>query len=203
MDSGFGKKRRVKPEPAAALPAPAPEAMEVARLAAAPVVRENRLLQYLTFAAVAIPVLAFAAFWKFEPASPAAAEVGGGKTIALIPASEVPKPSDDLTNTVELIEKYPQDPRGHLFRGIYFLEHKQLGDAERELRSALDHPEILKRDLPADVEIMVRMTLSIVLANRGKRPDAMRIAEPICGKSLGGADQEFRLMFQRASVCKS
>jgi hypothetical protein len=182
------------------LPQPTPEAMEAARLAAVVVVPEKKWLQYVTFAAVAIPVLAFFAFWDFEPAAAPVATVDG-KTIALIPPNEVPKASDDLTTTIDLIDKYPQDPRGHMFRGIYFLEHKQLGDAERELRAALEHPEILKRDMPADVEIMVRMTLAIVLDGRGKHPDAVRIAQPICGKDLGGADYEFRTWFIRTHAC--
>jgi hypothetical protein len=47
------------------------------------------------------------------------------------------------------------------------------------------------------------MTLSVVLANTGRRPEAVTVAKPICRQNIRGADDMLSNKFYRAGVCKN
>lgn len=130
-----------------------------------------------------------------EPA-PAAAPL-------LIPQSEMPDiDTDNLSRSADFVTRYPRDPRAHLMRGIYFLEHKNLAAAEQQMRAALAEPEILKNDLPAHYEQGIRITLAIILVAERRKPEAVIVAGPVCGGDMSNVIRGLRNMFLRTGVCK-
>ncbi len=55
-----------------------------------------------------------------------------------IPPALMPHSTQEMKDaSAALSEKYPDDPRAHLFRGLYLLEQRDLADAEPHLRDAL------------------------------------------------------------------
>lgn len=52
-----------------------------------------------------------------------------------IPAHEMPK--DAQSGSFALVEKYPKDPRAHLYRGLYFMQQYNLSSAEPYFRKAI------------------------------------------------------------------
>jgi hypothetical protein len=137
-------------------------------------------------------------YFAFGPGSFNAEKLG------LIPDSQIPKPDADLSFTADLVERFPNDPRAHFFRGVYFLEKKDLSDAERELRTALTtRPEYLERGLGGGhIEQAVRMGLAIILVAHGRRSEAVGLAQQVCGQDLSGPYSRFRDMFLRTGICK-
>ncbi len=54
-----------------------------------------------------------------------------------IPPSQMPEDLDKLKpDSIALVDKYPKDPRAHLFRGLYLLEQHRPSDAEPYFRDA-------------------------------------------------------------------
>jgi hypothetical protein len=60
---------------------------------------------------------------------------------------------------------------------------------------------VLKKDMPPDIEQSIRMTLSVVLANTGRRPEAVTIAKPICRQNIRSVEDVLSNRFYRAGVC--
>ncbi len=55
-----------------------------------------------------------------------------------IPPRDIPKDIEAMkADSYTLVERYPKDPRAHLFRGLYFLEQRDAADAEPYLRDAV------------------------------------------------------------------
>jgi len=158
------------------------------------------LVTGLVFFALPIGLLLSGGKFDFSP-NPPATITQNGKTIPLIPGNEVPDLMSSLNTSAELVEHYPRDPRSHMFRGLYFMRHDDLGDAERELRMALGEADALKKDMPPDVEQVIRIGLSVTLDRTGHRSEGVAIARPICGKVLSKIDSGFRGMFERAALC--
>jgi hypothetical protein len=94
-------------------------------------------------AGIAIGLLSFALFARGADAAVAAEAASG-----LIPETEMPSGVDVGTERARtLLERYPHDPRAHLFRGFAFLkEDNDLADAEEQLRVADRGPALGKAD---------------------------------------------------------
>lgn len=55
-----------------------------------------------------------------------------------IRASEQPANAREMASrSLDLVTRYPRDPRAHLFRAIFFIEQKSFGSAEAELRTVM------------------------------------------------------------------
>ena len=103
-------------------------------------------------AGVAIGILSFALFAQGTNAAVAADAVSG-----LIPEEDMPGGLDVGTERARtLLERYPHDPRAHLFRGFAFLKNDHdLADAEEQLRQALADQGSPRRQAAPDFEKQV------------------------------------------------
>lgn len=153
----------------------------------------------VVFAASLAAVVWYESVFVAAPAAQAQAET---VSPILIPANEMPDiGTDDLSGSAGFVLRYPRDPRSHLMRGIYFLEHKNLASAEQKMRDALAEPDILKNDLPAYYEQAIRITLAIILVAERRKPEAVIVAKPVCGQDLSHVRAALRRTFLRSGVC--
>jgi hypothetical protein len=118
---------------------------------------------------------------------------------ALIRPQDLPKSEADMTaRSYELVQEYPKDPRAHLFRGLFFLEKRNLADAEPYLREALR----LGENNPVMTPFFTNWTralLALDLDLRGRRPEALSFARPACG-ALKTRDR-WRTMLKERGLC--
>ena len=100
-----------------------------------------------------------------------------------IPPEQIPKDLEAMkSDSMALVDKYPKDPRAHLFRGLYLLEQHDVTDAEPYFRDA--------QRLGADSPVMTRefldwnralLALSVRVQNRGT--EASTIVAPLCANT--------------------
>src|SRR5258705_9175357 len=119
----------------------------------------------------------------------------------LIPNNEVPKSLEEGSpRSADLLSHYPQDPRAHFYRAVFFLERRDLADAERELRAALAQEQVLGLDNPHGLESSLNMMLAIVLVYEGRLPEAKALAGSACAPQ-GRELKELRVMLEEKGVC--
>ena len=54
-----------------------------------------------------------------------------------IPPEQMPHDVESMkSDSLALVDKYPKDPRAHMFRGLYLLEQSHIADAEPYFRDA-------------------------------------------------------------------
>jgi len=110
-----------------------------------------------------------------------------------IPEQELPRSADDAAaRSASLVGSYPRDPRAHLFRATYFLENRNLAEAERQLRLGLEERDVLTV-LPSNIRRSLQIVLSVVLVSEGRKDEAKTLAAPFCG---GASVTEFRRLHQ-------
>jgi rhomboid protease GluP len=85
-------------------------------------------------------------------------------------------------NSFALVEKYPHDPRSHLFRGVYFLDRNDASDAEAYLRNAIALSEKSAIMTPAFHD-WTQALLALDVRALGRPDEAKTIAEPLCSRS--------------------
>jgi rhomboid protease GluP len=120
----------------------------------------------------------------------------------LIPDRELPPlTAKGFARSAELVEKYPEDPRAHLFRGTYFLQKRDMANAEREFRKALDQHRKMTDVMPRDFEPSVRIVLAAVLVIEGRTPEAKTMVNPACGKVRKKSVGELLDLLQRSGIC--
>jgi rhomboid protease GluP len=111
----------------------------------------------------------------------------------LIPEQDLPRSADDAAaRSAALVDSYPRDPRAHLFRATYFLESRNLAEAERQLRLGLKQRDVLAV-LPSNIQRSLQIVLSVVLVYEGRKDEAKTMAAPFCG---GASIVEFRQLHQ-------
>jgi rhomboid protease GluP len=120
----------------------------------------------------------------------------------LIPPSELPRDEHDgVARSLDLVEHFPHDPRGHLFRALYFLDHRNASDAERQLRLGLAEHEVLMTDLPPKVEKSLQLALAVVLVIERRKDEAKAIAEPVCQGTIPTEYVTLRKLLKEQGVC--
>lgn len=107
---------------------------------------------------------------------------GTRDTSDAIRPADMPRDIADMrTKSLALVQKYPRDPRSHLFRGIYFLDRRDTADAEPYLRSALRldalHPLLTGRMRDWSMAL-----LALDLTMMGRRDEARTVAAPLCAR---------------------
>jgi membrane associated rhomboid family serine protease len=113
-----------------------------------------------------------------------------------IPAQEMPK--DAQSGSYALVEKYPKDPRAHLYRGLYFLQQYNLSSAEPYFRTAIK----LGETSPAMTDAFKDWSVALLAASVRfqRRSDEARIlAAPLCAR--GNLDGRTRQTLKLASLC--
>jgi len=119
----------------------------------------------------------------------------------LIPPGEMPKDFDALEATsMALVDKYPKDPRAHLFRGLYLLEQHDVAAAEPYFRDVMQ--------MGATSPVMNtefhdwNLALLAFSVRAQQRPEeAKDIAAPLC-KNLSKLDQRTQQTLEAAKVCE-
>jgi rhomboid protease GluP len=121
--------------------------------------------------------------------------------VVLMPESEVPRSlQEGSPRSADLVGRYPQDPRAHFYRAVFFLERKDLADAEHELRAALTQEEVFGLDNPTGLRSSLNMILAIVLVYEGRMPEAKAMASSACAPQ-GRELSELRAMLEEKGVC--
>ena len=114
-----------------------------------------------------------------------------------IPPGEMPRDMAAMkTDSYALVEKYPGDPRAHLFRGLYFLEENDLSDAEPHLRDALTlHQDVMTPRFLT----LTKALLADDLVGLGRKDEAVPLAAAVCGEP--GLDRQILAPLQQARLC--
>ena len=124
------------------------------------------------------------------------------RSAVLIPQSELPRNQDDgVAHSADLVDRFPHDPRAHLFRAIYFLEHRNASDAEHQLRLGLSERDVLRSDLPPQVEKSLQLVLAVVLVIEQRKVEARVVAEPVCQGSVPTEYIKLRGLLKDQGVC--
>ena len=120
----------------------------------------------------------------------------------LIPPGEVPKNFDALERTsMALVDKYPKDPRAHLFRGLYLLEQHDLAAAEpyfRDVQRMGDASQVMSPEF-RDWSVAL---LAFSMHFQHRNEEARDIAAPLCSR-LSQLDPRTRETLATAEVCGS
>ncbi len=118
----------------------------------------------------------------------------------LIPPGEIPKNVDALkAESMALVDKYPRDPRAHLFRGLYLLEQHDVSGAEPYFRDAArlgDASPVMTRELH-DWNLTL---LAISLRRQHRGEEARDTVAPLCANQPS-LDQRTRQTLDAANLC--
>jgi rhomboid protease GluP len=116
-----------------------------------------------------------------------AAEVAAEARSAEIEALLIPQAETSGTTyaamvdrAVELVAKYPRDPRAHQLNASRLLERGDPTGARAELWRALQEPDILSTHFPPELEVTLRAQLAELLVVQGERAQAEGVAAPAC-----------------------
>lgn len=132
------------------------------------------------------------------------AAMGSGSHAAdvpfLIPYQQMPKTKDDaMARSGDLVTRYPGDPRGHYFRGLYFAQQNDMPGAAEELRTALAaeqaHPDAFSPELDQNVHMM----LGLIIRAEGDADAARAMAKESCAAAPGS--NELLQLLKRMKVC--
>ena len=151
-----------------------------------------------SFSALVAGVLLAMTAWAFVASEQSFAHYAEpGRDV--IQPGDLPRTTEDMTGrSYELVRKYPKDPRAQLFRGLYFLEKRNLADAEPYLREALRLGENNPIMTPAFTN-WTRALLALDLDYRGRRPEALTFAQPACGAP--DPRDQWKDMLRRRRLC--
>jgi rhomboid protease GluP len=116
-----------------------------------------------------------------------------------IPPEQMPKDVEAMkADSLDLVDKYPKDPRAHMFRGLYLLEQAHVADAEPYFRDAAR--------LGADSPVMNRefsdwnlALLAVTLRFQRREDEARSIAAPLCANA--GLDLRTRQTLSITRLC--
>lgn len=116
-----------------------------------------------------------------------------------IPPEQMPKDVEAMkADSLALVDKYPKDPRAHIFRGLYLLEQAHVADAEPYFRDAAR--------LGADSPVMNRefsdwnlALLAVTLRFQRREDEARSIAAPLCANS--GTDLRTQQTLSITKLC--
>jgi rhomboid protease GluP len=106
--------------------------------------------------------------------------------VALIPQEEMPKTTADRqARAAALAERYPGDPRSHLYLGEVAAASGDHAGAEREWRIALKDAQGLSAMFGSQLELVIRTVLALLLVEQDRRSEARDIASPVCSTPAG------------------
>lgn len=100
-----------------------------------------------------------------------------------IPPADMPRDSAAMqAGSYALVEKYPKDPRAHLFRGLYFLSRGNASNAEPHLRDAVRLGAGNPVMSPAFRDWTVAL-LALDVEVQGRAGEARILAAPLCARA--------------------
>jgi rhomboid protease GluP len=113
-----------------------------------------------------------------------------------IRASEAPTNADEMASrSLDLVARYPKDPRAHLFRAIFFLDKANLNAAETEARTAMS---LAASDVAGGpIRSGAQGLTAVALWAQGRTSEAKAMAvEPCRAKA-----NEVRRILQKQKLC--
>ncbi len=129
--------------------------------------------------AVASVMLAISGTGFLLNSEASAAAPAGSPAAILIAPNELPgTPEEQERRSADLVQRYPLDPRSHLFRALAFLKQQDSVAAARELHAAMDNRKNMT-DSPA-FETRIKAGLAIVYALQGRIAEAKDLAQNVC-----------------------
>lgn len=100
--------------------------------------------------------------------------------LEFIPPDQIPKNVDAMkADSLSLVDKYPKDPRAHLFRGLYLLEKEDVSDAEPYFRDAARLGEtspVMTREFLDWNRALLALTVRV----QHREQEAKDIVAPLC-----------------------
>jgi len=118
-----------------------------------------------------------------------------------IPPGQMPADIDNMrADSLALVDKYPKDPRAHLFRGLYLLEQHRVSDAEPYFRDA----ERLGENSPVmtrDYQDWNRALLALTVRFQNRGTEAKAIVAPLCANTAD-LDQRTQQTLEITKLCR-
>ena len=118
-----------------------------------------------------------------------------------IPPSQMPQDLDNMqADSLTLVDKYPKDPRAHLFRGLYLLEQRRVPDAEPYFRDA----ERLGETSPAMTREFQDWNLALLAFTvrvQNRSAEAHKIVAPLCA-NISGLDLRTQQTLKITKLCR-
>jgi len=113
-----------------------------------------------------------------------------------IRASEMPANTREMASrSSDFVNRYPKDPRAHLFRAIYFIEQNNLSPAETEVQTAMS---LAASDVTGGpVRSVAQALLAQLLLARGRYSEAKAMAAEVCRAKLG----DVRRLLEKSKLC--
>ena len=113
-----------------------------------------------------------------------------------IRASEMPTNTREMAGrSSDFVNRYPKDPRAHLFRAIYFIEQNSLSLAETEVQTAMS---LAASDVTGGpVRSVAQALLAQLLLARGRTSEAKAMAAEVCRAKLG----DVRRLLEKTKLC--
>ena len=150
------------------------------------------------FGGVALAAGLFALVFATAPTSVASAMARTG----LIPDAELPQGNTvSAERAAELLERYPHDPRAHLYRGIAFISGAHdLADAEEQFRLAANPYAAQAAGLSEDFTKGAVALLAITLSYENRPEEAQRLGAPLCDFVERSFDTYHDVMIKRG-IC--
>jgi membrane associated rhomboid family serine protease len=113
-----------------------------------------------------------------------------------IRASEIPASTHEMASrSSDFVNRYPKDPRAHLFRAIYFIEQNSPGPAETEVQTAMS---LAASDVTGGpVRSVAQALLAQLLLARGRTTEAKAMAADVCRAKLG----DVRRLLEKSKLC--
>lgn len=112
-----------------------------------------------------------------------------------IPASAMPATADErISRSVDLVTRYPRDPRGHLFHAVFLMQRKSFEAAEAEVRNA---QALAASDvLGGPMRMGAPAVMALVLYAQGRVSEAKAVSAEPCRVS-----SEARRSLQKTKLC--
>jgi len=118
-----------------------------------------------------------------------------------IPPGQIPQDIETMkADTLSLVDKYPKDPRAHLFRGLYLLEQHNVADAEPYFRDANRLGET-SPVMPRELQDWNRALLALTLRAQNRGVEAGTIVAPLCADT-SGLDLRTRQTLEIGKLCR-
>lgn len=118
-----------------------------------------------------------------------------------IPPSQMPDDLDKLKpDSIDLVDKYPKDPRAHLLRGLYLLEQHRPSDAEPYFRDA-DRLGETSPVMSREFHDWNRALLAFAVRVQRRGAEAQAIVAPLCANT-SDLDLRTQQTLEIAKLCR-
>ncbi len=137
------------------------------------------------------------------PAEAPVAEAAKPPGSELVLAPEMTRDSEEgIASSGDLVDRYPGDPRAHVYRAMYFLRREEPANAAPHLETAKHLIESDPSRFPASFHDQVQLVYALTLMAQGRTDSARREAAPVCGRlNSDPTIRSLRRDIRRSGVC--